>query len=61
MHRPAAHSFSTMWTAHDATATRALTFDGTQVSADHVQRSFLSALSGTYANVQAAARLTHGL
>jgi len=43
--------------AHDACATRALTFGATQVPADHVHSSFLAALSGTYAAVKPAAEL----
>jgi nicotinamidase-related amidase len=43
--------------AHDACATRALSFGGTKVPADHVQCSFISALSGTYATVQPAKEL----
>jgi nicotinamidase-related amidase len=39
--------------AHDACATRALSFGGTKVPAEHVQCSFLSALS-SYATVQPA-------
>jgi nicotinamidase-related amidase len=40
--------------AHDACATRALSFGATKVPAEHVQCSFLSALSGAYATVQPA-------
>jgi nicotinamidase-related amidase len=40
--------------AHDACATRALSFGATKVSAEHVQGSFLAALSGAYATVQSA-------
>jgi len=43
--------------AHDACATRALSFGGTKVPAEHVQCSFVSALSGTYATVQPAQEL----
>jgi nicotinamidase-related amidase len=43
--------------AHDACATRALSFGGTKVPAEHVQCSFISALSGTYATVQSAKEL----
>jgi nicotinamidase-related amidase len=47
--------------AHDACATRSLSFGGTQVPADHVHCSFLSALHGTYAKVQSAVELVRGL
>ena len=40
--------------AHDACATRSLSFGGVTVSADHVQATFLAALSGTFAQVQSA-------
>ncbi len=43
--------------AHDACATRALSFGDTKVSAEHVHCSFLSALSGTYATVRPAKEL----
>lgn len=47
--------------AHDACATRSLSFGGTKVPADHVHCSFVSALSGVYAKVQSAQELTGGL
>ena len=47
--------------AHDACATRALTFGATQVSAEHVHCSFLSDLSGTYATVRPAKELLGSL
>jgi nicotinamidase-related amidase len=47
--------------AHDACATRALSFGGTKVPAEHVQISFVSALSGTYATVQPATELAGAL
>jgi nicotinamidase-related amidase len=51
--------------AHDACATRALSFGGVNVPADHVHRSFLAALNGTYAEVLSAdeiiARLRSGV
>lgn len=40
--------------AHDACATRAQSFGTTKVPAEHVQASFLAALSGTYATVRPA-------
>jgi nicotinamidase-related amidase len=43
--------------AHDACATRALSFGDTQVPAGHVQASFLAALSGPYATVRSAKEL----
>ena len=47
--------------AHDACATRALTFGDTRVPAEHVQCSFVSALSGTYAVVKSARDLAVNL
>jgi nicotinamidase-related amidase len=47
--------------AHDACATRALSFGDTKVPAEHVQCSFVSALSGTYATVQPANQLIGAL
>jgi nicotinamidase-related amidase len=47
--------------AHDACATRALSFGGTKVPAEHVQCSFVSALSGIYATVQPANELRTSL
>lgn len=47
--------------AHDACATRALSFGGTQVPADHVHTSFLAALSGSYATVKPASELVTAL
>jgi nicotinamidase-related amidase len=44
--------------AGDACATRALTFGGTTVPADHVHASFLAALSGAYATVRPTGELT---
>jgi len=43
--------------AHDACATRALAFGDRKIGADQVHYSFLSALSGAYATVQAAQEL----
>jgi nicotinamidase-related amidase len=43
--------------AHDACATRALSFGTTKVPAEHVHCSFLSALNGAYAAVQPAKAL----
>ncbi|MFD2838951.1 isochorismatase family protein [Azotobacter vinelandii] len=37
--------------AHDACATKALSFDGVQVSAEQVQISYLAALNGLFAKV----------
>jgi nicotinamidase-related amidase len=37
--------------AHDACATKALTFNGVSVSAEDVQASFLAAIDGTFAQV----------
>jgi len=47
--------------AHDACATRALSFGDTRVPAEQVHCSFLSALNGAYAAVQATAELTKAL
>jgi len=47
--------------AHDACATRALSFGDTKVPAEHVQCSFVSALSGAYATVQPAKELAGAL
>ena len=46
--------------AHDACATRSLSFDGTKVTAEHVHCSFLAALSGAYATVRSAKELVTG-
>ena len=43
--------------AHDACATRALAFGDRKIAAEQVHYSFLSALSGAYATVQAAQEL----
>jgi len=43
--------------ASDACATRARSFGGTTVPADHVHSSFLAALSATYATVKLAGEL----
>jgi len=43
--------------AHDACATRALTFGGSTVEADAVQISYLAALSGSFARVLSASEL----
>lgn len=40
--------------AHDACATRALSFNGVQVSAENVQASYLAALNGLFAKVLSA-------
>ena len=47
--------------AHDACATRALSFGTTKIRADHVHGSFVAALSGTYATVQPASELAASL
>ena len=47
--------------AHDACATRALSFGDTKVPADHVHCSFLSALNGAYAQVKPAKDLAGSL
>ena len=43
--------------AHDACATRALSFGGVTVSAENVQTAFLAALNGLFANVRSAAEI----
>jgi nicotinamidase-related amidase len=43
--------------AHDACATRALTFGGASVPAENVQTAFLAALSGLFAKVQPTAQI----
>jgi nicotinamidase-related amidase len=43
--------------AHDACATRSLSFGGTKVPAEHVHASFLSALGAAYATVKSAGEL----
>lgn len=47
--------------AHDACATRALTFGGVTVSAEHVQTAFLAALNGLFAKVASAEEVCAGL
>jgi len=47
--------------AHDACATRALSFGDTRVPAEQVHYSFISALNGAYATVQTAAELNKAL
>lgn len=47
--------------AHDACATRSLSFGTTRIPADHVHGSFVSALSGAYATVQPAGELARGM
>jgi nicotinamidase-related amidase len=46
--------------AHDACATRALSFGATKIPAEHVHGSFLSALGAAYATVQSTRELTSG-
>ena len=43
--------------AHDACATRALSFNGAQVPAESVQTAYLAALNGLFANVLSANEL----
>ena len=43
--------------AHDACATRALTFNGVQVPAENVQAAYLAALNGSFAKVKPAQEL----
>ena len=43
--------------AHDACATRALSFGGRQVAAPDVQAAYLAALNGSFASVRAAAEI----
>lgn len=43
--------------AHDACATRALSFNGVQVSAENVQTAYLAALNGLFAKVMSASEL----
>lgn len=47
--------------AHDACATRALSFGGTTVPAESVQTTFLAALNGLFAKVQSTRELCAGL
>lgn len=47
--------------AHDACATRALSFNGFQVSAENVQASYLAALNGLFAKVMSANELVSTL
>jgi len=47
--------------AHDACATRSLSFGPTRVPAEHVHCSFVSALSGAYATVKSASDLASSL
>ena len=47
--------------AHDACATRALSFGGATVAAAEVQTAFVASLDGFFAKVQAAADLCAGL
>ncbi len=43
--------------AHDACATRALSFAGSTVAAADVQKAFIASLNGLFARVQSAAEL----
>ena len=47
--------------AHDAVATRALTFQGVQVPAESVQAAYLAGLNGLFAKVASASELAAGL
>jgi nicotinamidase-related amidase len=47
--------------AHDACATRALSFGGTTIPAESVQTAFLAALNGLFAKVESADELGKGL
>ena len=47
--------------AHDACATKALSFGGTEVTAAEVQATFLAALDGTFAKVRSAAEIRANL
>ncbi len=47
--------------AHDACATRALTFNGVRVAAESVQTAYLAALNGLFAKVLTARELCGGL
>jgi nicotinamidase-related amidase len=47
--------------AHDACATKALSFNGVQVPADSVQAAYLAALNGLFANVRSADELRSDL
>lgn len=47
--------------AHDACATKALTYGGVTVSADNVQTAFLAALNGLFARVLSVDELCAGL
>ena len=40
------------WLAHDACATRALSYAGRTIAAEYVHLSFLAALNGRYSKVQ---------
>ena len=55
--RAAADLGLTCLLAHDACATRALSFGGTKVPAEHVHASFISALGAAYATVKSASEL----
>ena len=47
--------------AHDACATRALSFGGETVAAADVQTAFMASLNGLFASVQAAEQICAGL
>jgi len=58
--RAAADLGYTCFLAHDACATRGLSFGATKIPADHVHASFVAALSGSYATVVPASELVPG-
>ena len=60
-HRAAADLGFTCSLAHDACATRALSFNGVQVSAENVQTAYLAALNGLFAKVLSADDCCSGL
>lgn len=59
--RAAADLGFTCHLAHDACATRALSFGGKSVAAAEVQTAFVAALNGLFAKAQSAAELCAGL
>jgi nicotinamidase-related amidase len=59
--RAAADAGFTCSLAHDACATRSVSFGGTAVPAEHVNASFLAALNGTYAAVRPVSELVAAL
>lgn len=51
----------TVQLAHDACATKALTFDGVEIPADHVQRAYIAALNGSFAKAETTKEIIAGL